>query len=79
MNQVVEGEVITAKPTPKLPKLRTIRDCRKELALVYYDARRGAIAAQDATRLAYLLIGLANMIRDHELEARIQKLEETAK
>ena len=73
--QVIPTKDIST-PTPRSRlRLGTVRDCRRELAKVYVDARRGAIEPSDATRLAYLLISLANLIRDSEMEERIEVLE----
>lgn len=66
--------MIIANPTRL--RLSNIKDCRRELAKVYTEARRGVIPAQDATRLTYILIALSNMIKDADLEERISKLEE---
>lgn len=75
-NEVLEGQVIVACPTPEARlRLSNIRDCRRELAKVYADARRGVIPSSEATRLTYILIGLSNMIRDSKLEERITALE----
>ncbi len=75
--QPIEGEVISASPTPrKQIRLSSIKDCRRELAKVYADARHGSVDPQDATRLAYILVAISNMVKDHELEERIKKLEE---
>lgn len=73
-DEVLEGQVIIANPTRL--RLGNIKDCRRELAKVYADARKGAIAAQDATRLTYILVAISNMIKDSDLEERISKLEE---
>ena len=72
---VVEGEVLPALPTPAKVRLNTVRECRRELAKVYADAKAGVIATQTATRLCYLLTSLATMIRDGELEDRVRALE----
>ncbi|MFA4940009.1 hypothetical protein [Brevundimonas sp.] len=72
---VVEGEVLPAPPTPARPRLNTVRECRRELAKVYADAKVGRIETQTATRLCYLLTSLAAMIRDGELEDRVRALE----
>ena len=76
MTQAIEGEVILANGHPKPPKLRTVRDCRREMASVYADCRAGRVATQDGSRLVYILTSISNTIRDNELEQRIQKLEE---
>jgi len=75
--QPIEGELIPATPTPKKQiRLSSIKDCRRELAKVYADARHGSVDTQDATRLTYILVAISNMIKDHELEERVKKLEE---
>lgn len=73
--EAIEGQVIVANPTRL--RLGNIKECRRELAKVYSEARQGAIPAQDATRLTYILIALSNMIKDADLEERVSKLEET--
>lgn len=77
--QPIEGEVIPANPTPRQIKLGTIEDCRREMGRVYRDARTGKIDPQTGTRLTYILISITNVIKDHELEKRIEKLEDSAK
>jgi len=67
--------VLPAPPTPARPRLNTVRECRRELAKVYADAKVGRIETQTATRLCYLLTSLAAMIRDGELEDRVRALE----
>ena len=75
--QPIEGELISSDPTPKKQiRLSSIKDCRRELSKVYSEARCGSVNPQDATRLTYILVAISNMIKDHELEARVQKLEE---
>ena len=74
--QPIEGEVITSTRTPRAQiRLSSIKDCRRELAKVYTEARRGSVDPQNATRLTYILVAISNMIKDHELEERIKKLE----
>lgn len=76
--QLIEGELIPITPTPQGAKIRlsSVKDCRRELAKVYADARQGKIPSPDATRLTYILVAVSNMIKDHELEERVKKLEE---
>jgi len=77
-NQVHDGEVLLANPTPNKSlrlRLGSIRDVRREIAAVYKEARTGVIPTQEATRLVYMLISLGNMIKDTELADRITKLE----
>lgn len=74
--QAIEGEHIP-RATPPVPRLRlaTVRDCRRELAKLYGEARRGSIPANEACRLGWLLQVLIGAIRDDELERRIAALE----
>ncbi len=75
--QLIEGQVIVACPTPKARiGLSSIKECRRELAKVYAEARNGDIHPQDATRMTYILVAISNMIKDCELEERIKKLED---
>lgn len=75
--QSIEGEVILATPTPKKQiRLTSIKDCRRELTKVYIETRHGSIDPQNATRMTYVLVAISNMIKDHELEERVKRLEE---
>jgi len=74
--------VVPVDPTPvKLasPRLRLdrISDCKRELGRLYKEARRGEISAQTATRLAYLLNMMAQMIETSELEKRVEAIEKS--
>lgn len=71
--EVIQGQEII-HPSPRL-RLNSVRDCRRELVKVYLQTRRGEIDTQTATRLAFLLQTLVAMIRDGEMEARIEALE----
>lgn len=78
--QPIEGELIPSTRTHRAQiRLSSIKDCRRELAKVYADARHGSIDPQNAARLTYILVAISNMIRNHELEERIKKLEEGIK
>lgn len=80
--KAIEGQVIPANPTPcksKRLRLSNIKDVRREMAVIYAEARRGVIPAQEATRLVYILISLSNLIKDSELEERISTLEKNIK
>jgi hypothetical protein len=48
---------------------------RIEMAKVYRDMKRGKIATQDGTRLAYVLAQVGKLIEAGELEKRIEALE----
>lgn len=68
--------MIPAKPARE-PRMRlgSIREVRRELVKVYTMAKSGKIATQDASRLVFMLQALSGMIRDSELEQRIEALE----
>lgn len=76
MVQMVEqnGEVVGPTPVTRI-RLNTVRECRRELAKLYLETRQGQLETSTATRLAYILTSLVNMIRDSELEQRIAALE----
>ena len=66
-----------AIPTPQL-KLASIDDCRREMARVYRDARRGEEDTANASRLVYMLTSIAKMIEIGQLEQRLSTLEDRA-
>jgi hypothetical protein len=63
-------------PSPRL-RLDRISDCKRELARLYRSARREEISTQTATRLAYLLNMMAQMIETSELEKRVEAIEKS--
>lgn len=67
----------SASPRATSPRLRlsTIGDCKREIAKLYREVRRGELASTEATRLVWLLNTLANLIADHDLEKRLAQLE----
>lgn len=64
-------------PAPKVPKastrmrLHSVNDVQRELRRLYVEARNGTLKAADATKLAYLLNMLANLMIDSQLEERV--------
>lgn len=70
---------ITCPPPPKQyvrAQLDTVWDVRKELAKLYREARRNDIDVGNASRLANILVMMARIMADSELEARIEALEQ---
>lgn len=70
----------TPTPSPGSPKaekasrrmrLHTVNDVKRELRRLYVEARNGTIKSADATKLAYLLNMLANLMVDADLEDRV--------
>ena len=64
------------EPTPREIHLKTIDHVRLEMAKVYRDMKLQKIPAADGTRLVYVLAQIGKMIEAHELERRINLLEE---
>lgn len=68
-----------SSPTPpgrkRVGKLHTIEAVRREAARLYREARRGEVAAGDASKLAVLLQLVARLIEGSDLEARVRRLE----
>lgn len=75
-----ENQALSASPAPRpaSPRLRLekIADVKRELSRLYREARRGEITTQTATRLAYLLNMMAQLIETAELEKRVALLEQ---
>ena len=71
-------ELVPVNPTPtpkKYIRLGSVRQIRFELASVYRAVRNGEMASGEGTRLTYMLMQLANMIVDGDLEAKVENLE----
>ena len=71
-------EVLEPLPTPSRgrSRLTCVREVRREMAKVYSEARAGTLRTDVATRLVYILTQLSTLIRDSELEERVQQLEQ---
>ena len=77
----VEPTIIDVTPTPPKavsPRLRlsTIGDCKREIAKLYREVRRGETSSTEAGKLVWMLNTLANLIADHDIEQRLAALEE---
>lgn len=76
----IDGEAGNVIPAPRLVrtppiKLDSLRNLRDELGRVYREARIGKIQTQDATRLAFILGQLRELVMAMEIESRIAALE----
>lgn len=60
---------------PPVGQLNSITKVRKELSKIYKETRQGGLGPQTATRLASILMNIACLIRDSDLETRISNLE----
>ena len=73
-------EACSKPPPPRVGRLNDLPKCRRELALLYREARHGTLASQDACRLAHIIGLIARMLETAqltELEQRVQALEAT--
>ena len=60
----------------RIDKLGTVEGVSLEYQRIYRAARRGTIEIGFASKLAFMLKNLASIHTDHDLEKRIEKLEE---
>jgi hypothetical protein len=66
-------------PTPsRISRLKSLDDVRVELAKVYREARASKLPLDQAKGLAYLLSLMPAMIKDSDLERRVNALEGAA-
>lgn len=81
--QTLPGTAVVpyVEPLPPPPakerryRLGSIGEVRKQMAEVYREVRNGKIELREATAYTYILRELAALIRDHDLETRIEALE----
>ena len=68
----------SGKVTPTLLKidLKSIDDVRLEMAKIYREMRNQKIDAADGTKLIYVLSQIGKMIEIHDIEKRINLIEE---
>lgn len=52
-------------------RLHTVNDVQRELRRLYIESRNGTVKPADATKLAYILQMLANLMVDSDLEERV--------
>lgn len=71
----IDSTTLDVLPTPTI-HLKKIDDVRLEMAKVYRDMKSQKIPSHDGTRLVYVLAQIGKMIELHELERRINLLEE---
>ena len=73
----VTGEPIDGEggPNHRLD-LANLRDVRLEMAAVYRMAKRGKMKSGEASKLVWMLRQIGDVIYLHEVEARVQELED---
>ena len=77
--ETIDGETGLPEPTPaqKRPlKLSDLRDVRLEMAAVYRMVSEGSLKSQEGTRRVYILRQIGDIIAMHDLEQRVQELED---
>ena len=72
----IEPSVIIEQPTPRI-NLSTAEDVRREMARVYREARGRTLAANEATKLVYMLTQILRATEVFLLEQRLTALELT--
>lgn len=63
-------------PIPSKIDLKSIDDIRLEMAKVYRGMKGGMIEMSDGTKLVYVLGQIGKMIEIHDIEKRINLIEE---
>ena len=75
VTQATDGNGETGAPIPRRRSLNTLRDVQRQIATIYWDARRGTLEVTKATRLVFILDKLGNIINDGEIEKRLVEIE----
>jgi hypothetical protein len=66
-------------PGVRIGRLNTVAGVRREICRLYREARTGAVAIADASKLANILYIAGRLLEGQELEERVRKLEQTAR
>jgi hypothetical protein len=74
--EVIEAERFDKQPIPSRIDLKSIDDIRLEMARVYREMRAGSIEPATGTKLVYVLSAMGKLIELHDIEKRIEALEE---
>ena len=77
--QQTTGGSLTLTPGPRPVRVRKLKDAKRLLSRLIVQLQAGTIAGQDAKDLCYLLSTFVQIVRDGELETRIERLERQAK
>lgn len=56
--------------------LKNLSSVRSELAKIYRDCRQGILESSEGTKLTYILINLAKIIEQDDIEKRVKNLED---
>ena len=71
------GSASNSQRGPRIGSLTTISSVGRELRRVYKLSRLGKLETADLSRYANVLMIMVNVLRDSDLEKRIQQLEAT--
>jgi hypothetical protein len=63
------------KPRPRILRPKTARGALSEASRLYVQARRGEIAAEEATKLVYILRTCSTLHEEAEVAPRLEALE----
>ena len=66
-------------PLVKAVKVRTIKDAKRLMSKLITGFQQGIIAGRDAKDMAYLLTVFLQIVKDFEIEKRIESIEQTLK
>lgn len=79
MKATAAGEVLSLSTAPRPIKVRNLRSAKRLLSRLITQLQAGQITGQDAKDLTYLLSVFVMLVRDHELEERIESVEAALK
>ena len=67
---------VPANPSPpRVGRLDTLARVRLEMTRLYREARIGTLESQEATRLVFILQGIARLIEGSDHESRLDEIE----
>lgn len=75
--QETPGKNLTLTPPLRPVKVRSLKDAKRLLSRLIVQLQSGQVTGQAAKDLTYLLSVFLQLVRDHELEQRIKRIEQT--
>jgi len=75
--QETPGKNLTLAPPLRPVKVRSLKDAKRLLSRLIVQLQSGQVTGQAAKDLTYLLSVFLQLVRDHELEQRIKRIEQT--
>lgn len=77
LSVTIDEQANLIEPTLREIHLKTIDHVRLEMGKVYREMRLGKIPTNEGTRLVYVLGQIGKMIELHEIEKRLEVLEQS--